>query len=67
MDLIKRLRIVPDDQGDIDIYKKFWNNNPNENIAVSPVLVYADLVNTGNKRNIETGNRILNEYIQDQL
>jgi hypothetical protein len=67
LDLIKKLRIVPDEEGDIHIYKKFWNYDPNENVAVNPILVYADLINTGNKRNIETANRILNEYIQDLL
>lgn len=68
-DLIKKLRIVPDEEGDIHIYRKFWNYDPNENenVAVNPILAYADLVNTGNKRNIETANRILHEYIQDQL
>ncbi len=65
-DLLKTLRIVPDEQGDITIYKKFWNMDNYENTAPA-ILVYADLLNTGDPRNIETAKIIYNERIKSKI
>ncbi|HDL64986.1 MAG TPA: hypothetical protein ENH12_06310, partial [Proteobacteria bacterium] len=55
-------RIKRDPDGDIEILTIFWNfrfkwNNPN---IVHPILIYADLIATGDDRNIETA-RIIYE------
>lgn len=66
-DLIKKYRLVPDEKGNLEIYRKFWNDNHvNWNIA-PPILVYADLMNTGDRRCIETAQKVYNEYIQAKL
>lgn len=57
----KELKLVPDENGNIELYSKFWTdslNLKNENTA-PPLVVYADLLGTGNNRNIETAKIIL--------
>lgn len=57
----KELKLVPDETGSIELYNKFWTDNlhlKNEYTA-PPLVVYADLLGTGNNRNIETAKIIL--------
>ena len=57
----KELKLVPDDSGNIELYSKFWTDSlylKNES-AAPPLVVYADLLGTGNNRNIETAKHIL--------
>lgn len=59
--IAKELKLVPDETGNIELYSKFWTDNlhlKNENTA-PPLVVYADLLGTGNNRNIETAKIIL--------
>jgi hypothetical protein len=67
MELIKHYRIVPKKAGAIVVYKQFWPAQEKVQIFVPPLLVYTDLVNTGKRRNIETAQRIFNEYLQDKF
>ncbi|MCD9577505.1 type IV toxin-antitoxin system AbiEi family antitoxin [Flavobacterium soyae] len=57
----KQLKLVPDESGNIELYSKFWTYNlhlKNEYTA-PPLVIYADLIGTGNNRNIETAKIIL--------
>lgn len=57
----KQLKLVPDESGNIELYSKFWTYNlhlKNEYTA-PPLVIYADLIGTGNDRNIETAKIIL--------
>lgn len=57
----KELKLVPDESGNIELYSKFWTDSlhlKNEHTA-PPLVVYADLLGTGNNRNIETAKIIL--------
>lgn len=65
-DLIKKYKLLPDDDGEIGVYDMFWNNNYNTNTAPNE-LVYTDLMITNDKRCIETAKLIFNEYIQPNL
>lgn len=67
-ELIKKYRMVPDTNGNIKIYKAFWyqQNEKNEK-TVHPLLVYADLINTGDQRCLETAQKIYEQYLQDKL
>lgn len=59
--IAKQLKLVPDESGNIELYNKFWTDNlhlKNEYTA-PPLIVYADLIGTGNNRNIETAKIIL--------
>lgn len=66
------LKLIPADaQGEIEVLKYFWDKNhpifastrtlPN---AIPPVLVYAELITSNDSRNIDTAQRIFDEYIQ---
>jgi len=59
--IAKELKLVPDESGNIEIYNKFWLDSivlKNKD-AAPPLVVYADLLSTGNNRNIETAKLIL--------
>jgi len=58
-------RLRPEPGGDVEILKAFWDvsvdwTNPE---IVHPLLVYADLLATGDARNIDTAKRIYDEQL----
>ncbi len=63
--LLLENRLKRDRSGDVDILARFWK--PVEmweyNDLVHPILVYADLLATGNQRNIETAKMIYEQHI----
>nr|WP_315246570.1 type IV toxin-antitoxin system AbiEi family antitoxin [uncultured Flavobacterium sp.] len=66
-DLIRHYKLVPDKNGNVKVFKKFWAQDiVNEN-AVHPLLAYADLINKGDRRCTETAQRIYDEYLQDKF
>jgi hypothetical protein len=67
-ELMKNYKLVPDEKGNIQVYKKFWKANTNElGIAVPPVLAYTDLINTGNQRCIETAQKLYEKFLKDKF
>jgi len=65
MDLIKNYRLTPDKNGEIEVLEMFWKQEKGE--TAPPLLVYADLLLEGGKRNKETAEKIYNEYIEPNL
>jgi len=65
MELIKNYRLMPDKNGEIEVLDLFWRQE--EGKTVPPLLVYADLMLEGGKRNKETAEKIYNEYIKPNL
>jgi hypothetical protein len=59
-DLIKNYKLIPDDKGNVKVYQKFWQEN-----EMPPILVYADLINTKDRRCFETAQKIYDEYLQN--
>jgi hypothetical protein len=59
--LIHDLDLAPSDNGDVEILKIFWiEKDKHTNLpTVPPLLIYADLMGSGNDRNIETAKIIL--------
>jgi hypothetical protein len=65
--LIKEYRLLPDTDGNVIVYEKFWKDkNPVKNI-VPPIVAYADLLATGNRRCIETAQKIYEQLIENTL
>ncbi len=63
--IILQLRLKNDPKGNVELLKRFWNfndTNKKKNI-VNPILVYADLLASGNNRNIETAKIIYEQEI----
>jgi len=64
--LMMHYGLVPDQNGNIQVYEKFWEQDDQRDIAPD-LLVYADLMNTQDKRCIETATMIYNERIKPEL
>ncbi len=60
-----RYRFRPDKNGDIELLKKFWafDRNSDHPDTAPALLVYADLMASGDERNIETAGMIYDRYI----
>ena len=66
-ELIRHLRIVPDENGYIEIYHTFWDTDDTTTLYVPTWLVYADLMNTGDRRCIETAKKLYDEQLSGQF
>ncbi len=65
--LILELKLRQDRNGDIELRERFWDfeNIEPDKTVVPPLLVYADLMATGDPRNIETAKMIYDDYLQN--
>ncbi len=61
-ELMKKYRIFPDENGNIEVYEAFYLT---EKQGLSPILVYADLVLSDIARNKEVAQRIKEKYEQE--
>jgi hypothetical protein len=63
--LLLEFRLRKDVAGDVEILKRFWEPDKTWQYGdlVHPILVYADLLATGNQRNIETAKIIYEQHI----
>ncbi len=67
-ELVRNYRLVPDINGNIAVYNKFWHyDEDNKNNTAPPLLVYADLMNTGDARCMETAQRIYDGSLKDKF
>ncbi|WP_026768046.1 type IV toxin-antitoxin system AbiEi family antitoxin [Asinibacterium sp. OR53] len=69
-DMLRRFKFIPDAKGNIEIYRKFWNEKfiAEDNLNTAPlILVYADLVITDDPRCIETAQIIYDKYLRDEF
>ncbi|MGM0442492.1 MAG: type IV toxin-antitoxin system AbiEi family antitoxin [Elusimicrobiota bacterium] len=57
-------RLNKEENGRIQFYEKFWDTTGNNKDTVNPLLVYADLLATGNDRNIETAKIIYEQHLK---
>ena len=66
--LIKNYHLVPETTGNIKVYKKFWEGQVKFNeTVVHPLLAYADLMNTGNSRCMETAKMIYDRFLTQNI
>ena len=66
-ELVRALKVVPDDNGDIEVLEMFWNENDKyrEKNIVPPLLIYADLMGSRIGRNVETAKLILENELSN--
>jgi len=70
MRLRKRVERNDNNANIVTIYKTFWKDEPNMDLRkelADPILVYADLIATGDTRNIEVARRIYDEHIAQHI
>ena len=65
--LMRDLKLVPDEKGDIEVLEIFWNENDKhrEKYIVPPLLIYADLMGSRIGRNVETAKLILENELSN--
>jgi hypothetical protein len=56
--------VIPKADGEIKIYQKFWLDKPESNI-VPTLLIYADLMGSGNSRDLEMAQKIYDHEFSD--
>ncbi len=66
--LARKIHPVKDDHGNLEVLQKFWNFRPEvagtkDYPVVPPLLIYADLVATGDARNLETAKLIRERFL----
>ncbi len=66
-DIIKEYRLLPDPNGNVIVYEKFWADRQTFTNTVPPIIAYADLLATGNRRCIETAQKIYERHIENTL
>ena len=66
-ELIKNYRLLPDENGNVKTFKKFWQTEKGNNDITPKLLVYADLINSNDRRCIETAQKIYDEFLQNKL
>lgn len=66
LEVMKELQLLPDQNGNVKLYKRFWNNKGDKNAYVPDILVYADLLNHGDPRNLEIAERIYEQHLQER-
>ena len=66
-DLIKNYKLIPDEKGNVKAYKKFWQQDEVNDNTVPPLLIYADLINTNDRRCMQTAQKIYDEFLQNKL
>lgn len=62
--LLKTGFVKQDENGEIEIYQKFWKWKTEDQVAPL-LLLYADLMGSGNSRCVEMAERLLNHGLED--
>ena len=63
-DLMKHYSFIPDPDGRITVYEKYWSSYYQVQPDIAPpLIVYADLLGTGDSRCIEVAERVFDEYL----
>ncbi|MDH7462615.1 type IV toxin-antitoxin system AbiEi family antitoxin [Chitinophagaceae bacterium 26-R-25] len=65
-ELMMQYKMLPDAKGNIEVYQKFWNDKLG-NATVPPLLIYVDLMLTGEPRCIETAKKIWDEKLEGKF
>ncbi|WP_110669937.1 type IV toxin-antitoxin system AbiEi family antitoxin [Salinicola halophilus] len=69
-EVMRRYRLrkaPPGHQPNVRLLEKFWSDEERERGYVSPLLAYADLINTADPRNAETARMIDERYLADDF
>ena len=54
--------VMPNENGEIALYQKFWNDDSDTKVAPK-LIIYADLMNSGDSRQIEAAQRLIKNGI----
>ena len=66
-ELINKYQMVRDPEGYIKVYRKFWSYNDYRSTIAPPLLIYTDLLNTGETKNLEAAQQIFDDVLKDKF
>lgn len=64
-EVARNLKLIPSKDGEVEILQKFWKNDTGNTKVAPALLIYADLINSGYGRNIETAKQILENELNN--
>lgn len=68
IELIKKMKLVPESNGDIEILQHFWQDADDLNLNhAPPILIYADLILSQDPRNAEVAELIFDNYLKSEF
>lgn len=67
LDLMKKHRLVPDNNGNIKVYERIWRFGQVNGNVVPPIIAYADLLETNDRRCIETAQKIYEQHLKNTI
>ena len=62
--IMKEFRLKPDPNGEVQAHEPFWNIEDGQETA-PPLVIYADLILTGDERNFNIAEKLHAELLQD--
>lgn len=66
--LLLSWRLMPNEDGELHIYERFWYEPEHQQEAFAPMLlVYADLISTDEPRCVETANMLYDKFLKDEF
>lgn len=66
--ILKEWKLIPDENGNIRLYQKFWNDEfLDKSEHVPPLLVYADLMMSDDPRCQETALMVYQKYLKNEF
>ena len=65
--IVIKNRLRKDEEGDIAFFNRFWHFSDCQDVIADPILVYSDLLNTGDQRAVEVAKEIYEEYIDKRF
>lgn len=66
-DLIDQYRLIRDPEGYISIYQKFWHYDDFKSNIAPPILLYADLLHTGDTNALAAAQRVYDDYLKEKI
>lgn len=66
-DLMKNYKLIPDPDGDVVVYQKFWKEKNDHDNKVTPLIAYADLMFNKEPRCYEIAHKIYEQYLEKNL
>jgi hypothetical protein len=66
-ELMRVYELLPSNEGEITVYQKFWKSDSFEKPYAHPIIAYAELIGSGDSRNLEVAEQLLNEHIRPNL
>lgn len=66
-EFLSHYRLIRDPNGYIKVYQKFWNYDDYRSNVAPPILIYTDLMNSGDMKSMEAAARVYDELLKTKI